>query len=106
MLEREVKNMSIVVVGADHLGGIEKNLYSLGVTEITHVSARKSLTRSKLKLPKATALVLVLTDYVNHGTAAHVKFVAKAQDIPLVYAKRSWSSVEEKLNACHFFDVT
>ena len=99
--------MSIVVVGADHLGSIEKKLYLLGVTEITHVSARKSLTRSKLKLPKTTAFVLVLTDYVNHGTASHVKFMAKAQDIPLVYAKRSWRSVEEKLNACHFlYDVT
>jgi hypothetical protein len=99
--------VSIVVVGADHLGGIEKKLYSLGVTEIVHVSGRKTLTRSKLNLPKTTAFVLLLTDYVNHGTANHVKFMARAQAIPLVYAKRSWRSVEEKLNACHFFsDVT
>ncbi len=95
--------MSIVVVGADHLGGIEKKLYSLGITEIVHVSGRKSLTRSKMNLPKTTAFVLVLTDYVNHGTANHVKFMARAQEIPLVYAKRSWRSVEEKLNACNFF---
>lgn len=99
--------MSIVVVGADHLGSIEKNLYSLGVTEIVHVSGRKSLTRSKLNLPKTTAFVLVLTDYVNHGTANHVKFMARTQEIPLVYAKSSWRSVEEKLNACHFLcDIT
>lgn len=95
--------MSIVVVGADHLGGIERELYSLGVTDITHVSGRKSLTRNKLNLPKSTAFVLVLTDYVNHGTVNHVKFMARAQEIPLIYAKRSWRSVEEKLNAYHIF---
>lgn len=58
-------------------------------------------------MPKTTVLVLVLTDYVNHGIANYVKLMAIAQEIPLVYAKRSWRSVEEKLNSCHFFcDVT
>ncbi|MBP2661636.1 MAG: hypothetical protein H6Q69_4668 [Firmicutes bacterium] len=30
--------MSIVVIGADYLGIIEKNLYSLGVTKLTTFS--------------------------------------------------------------------
>ncbi|MBP2663224.1 MAG: hypothetical protein H6Q71_1172 [Firmicutes bacterium] len=89
--------MSVVVVGGDYLGSIEKNLYSMGVTELVHISGRKALDRNKMNVPKDTAFVLVLTDYVNHGTAKNVKLVAKAQAIPLVFAKRSWRAVEGKL---------
>lgn len=91
--------MSVVIVGGDCLGGIEKNLYSLGVTELVHISGRKALDRNKISLPKATAFVLVLTDYINHGTAQNVKTLAKARSIPVVFAKRSWRAVEEKLKA-------
>lgn len=95
--------MSIVVVGADYLGGIEKNLQSLnGISEVVHISGRKASTKNKIKLPKATAFVLVMTDYINHQTAETVKYLAKAQDIPLVFAKRSWRAVEEKLSAGNF----
>lgn len=89
--------MSIVVIGADYLGGIEKNLYSLGVTELTHINGRKVSNQSKICIPKKTDLILILTDYVNHNTAKIVKTIAKAQDVPLVYSKRSWGAVEEKL---------
>lgn len=91
--------MSVVIVGGDYLGGIEKNLYSMGVTELVHISGRKALERNKISLPKATAFVLVLTDYVNHGTAQNVKTMAKSRSIPVVFAKRSWRAVEEKLKA-------
>jgi hypothetical protein len=96
--------MSVVVVGGDFLGGIEKNLHSLGVTELIHISGRKALDKNKISIPKATALVVVLTDYVNHGTAQNVKVLAKARSIPLVFAKRSWRAVEEKLKIANLFD--
>lgn len=89
--------MSIVVIGADYLGSIEKNLYSLGVTKLTHIDGRRASNQSKINIPKKTQFVLVLTDYVNHNTTKMVKAVAKAQDVPLVFAKRSWGAVEEKL---------
>lgn len=89
--------MSIVIIGADYLGGIEKNLYSLGVTELTHINGRKVANQNKISIPKKTDFVLVLTDYVNHNTAKIVKTIAKAQDVPLIYSKRSWGAVEEKL---------
>ncbi|MBP1764214.1 MAG: hypothetical protein H6Q65_1272, partial [Firmicutes bacterium] len=38
-----------------------------------------------------------LTDYINHGTARHVKEKAKSLGIPAVFAKRSWRSLEEEL---------
>lgn len=89
--------MSIVVIGADYLGIIEKNLYSLGVTKLTHIDGRRVSNQNKISIPKKTQFVLVLTDYVNHNTAKMVKEIAKAQDVPLVFAKRSWGAVEEKL---------
>jgi hypothetical protein len=91
--------MSVVIVGGDYLGGIEKNLYSLGVKELVHISGRKAFDRNKISLPEATAFVLVLTDYVNHATARNVKTIARSRSIPVVFAKRSWRAVEEKLKA-------
>ncbi len=94
--------MSVVVVGGDFLGGIEKNLYSIGVKDLVHISGRKTLDRNKVNVPKGTTFILVLTDFVNHSTAKQAKLVAKAQSVPLVFAKRSWRSVEEKLKECKF----
>lgn len=89
--------MSVIVVGGDYLGGIEKNLYSVGVTDLLHISGRKPFGKSKINIPSDTAFILVLTDYVNHCAAKNAKLVAKAQAVPLVFAKRSWRAVEEKL---------
>ncbi len=94
--------MSIVIVGGDYLGGIEKNLYSIGVTELVHISGRKALDRNKMNLPKNTAFVLVFTDYVNHSAAKNAKLVAKSQSITLVFAKRSWRASEGKLRESKF----
>ncbi len=94
--------MSVVVVGGDYLGSIEKNLYSIGVTQLVHISGRKTLDKNKINVPKDTAFVLVLTDYVNHCAAKNAKLVAKAQSIPLVFAKRSWRAVEGKLRESKF----
>ncbi|WP_156319004.1 hypothetical protein [Propionispora sp. 2/2-37] len=34
---------------------------------------------------------------VNHTTAQNIKQTAKAQKVPMVFAKRSWASVGQKL---------
>lgn len=90
--------MSVIIIGGDYLGGIEKNLYSIGVTDIVHISGRKTVDRKKFNVPKSADLILILTDYVNHTTAQTVKEAAKSRSIPLVYAKRSWRAIEEKLS--------
>lgn len=92
--------MSVVVVGADHLGTIERNLYALGVTELVHISGRKNLNQNSIHIPENTAFVLIMTDYINHNAAYCVKEKAKAKSIPLVYAKRSWSAIMKKLEDC------
>lgn len=91
--------MSIVVIGADYIGAIEKNLYSLGVTELKHIDGRKVSNQNKINIPQKTDFVLVLTDYVNHNTAKMVKAVAKFHDVPLIFSKRSWGAVEEKIRS-------
>lgn len=92
--------MSVVVVGGDYLGNIKKKLYSLGVTALVHISGRKAVDKNKINLPKNTAFVLVFTDYVNHISAQNAKLAAKTKSIPLVFSKRSWRAVEEKLKEC------
>lgn len=94
--------MNIMIIGADHLGKIDKNLLeSYGITSISHVHGRKPSERS-LKIPRATSLVVVLTDYVNHCTAKSIKEEAKSHGIPTVFARRSWSSLNEQLAKCSF----
>ena len=89
--------MCIVVIGADYLGAIEKNLYSLGVTKLKHIDGRRVSNQNKISIPQKTDFVLVLTDYINHNTAKMVKAVARSQDVPLIFSRRSWGAVEEKL---------
>jgi hypothetical protein len=91
--------MSVVVIGADHLGSIEKNLHAIGVHELVHISGRKPLCQNNINIPQRTSFILVMTDYINHNTAINVKEVAKTKNVPLVYAKRSWSAVRAKLSA-------
>jgi hypothetical protein len=90
-----------MIIGADRLGSIDKNLlHSYGITSISHVAGRKPSERS-LKIPQATSLVVVLTDFINHCTAKHIKQEAKSHGIPTVFAKRSWCSLNEQLEKCN-----
>lgn len=89
--------MTALVIGADYLGAIEYKMREKGVTEIAHITGRNPGELKRMNIPKTTAFVLVFTDYVNHNMARTVKNHAKAQSVPLVYAKRSWCAVERKL---------
>jgi len=88
--------MSIMIVGADHLGSIADNLQSLGYDEIFHIKGRKT-TDIKVKLNKEIKLILVLTDYINHNLARKIKERAKEYAVPVVYSKRSWSNIHANL---------
>ncbi len=89
--------MSIVIVGGDHLGGIKNKLMELGATELVHIPGRKRLDFKKVYLGRRPSLIVILTDYINHDTMAKAKLEAKSQNIPLIFAKRSWSTVEQKI---------
>jgi hypothetical protein len=89
--------MSVMIVGADHLGGIEKKLLARGYSGIDHVCGRSVADHKNMPIPRSTTLVVVLVDFVNHITARNIKKRAKAQGVPLVFAKRSWCSLAEQL---------
>ena len=89
--------MAILVVGADNLGNIEKNLKELNGTEIVHVTGRNTAHRKCCSLPPAINLVLLLTDFVNHNTAKVYKKQAKMSGVPVICAKRSWCAIEQKI---------
>lgn len=98
--------MSIFVVGADNLGEIEVNLKNLGCRCLSHLKGRKNIHRRNLNIPEGTDLVLVLTDYVDHNIARSIKCSAKSKSIPVIFSKRSWSCLSQKLNLIkdHFQD--
>lgn len=89
--------MSILVVGADHLGDIAANLKNMGCSSLTHLRGRKNIQKRHLQIPEGTDLVLVMTDYVDHNIARSIRERAKCLSIPVVYSKRSWSYLSQKL---------
>ncbi len=89
--------MSVMIVGADRLGGIEKNLAAQGFHVAAHVCGRSAADHRCVPIPRAATLVVVLVDYVNHVTARNIKKQAKIQGVPLVFARRSWRSLTEQL---------
>lgn len=89
--------MSILVVGADHLGDIATNLKNMGCKSLTHLKGRKNINKKKLNIPEGTDLVLVMTDYVDHNILHTIRDRAKSQSIPLIFSKRSWAYLSQKL---------
>lgn len=89
--------MSVMLIGADHLGSIEKNLQMMGIRSVNHVTGRNVSDRKKFKCPLSTALIVIFIDYINHTTAKNIKTMAKSQGVPLIFANRSWSSLQDKL---------
>jgi hypothetical protein len=89
---------SLLIIGADHLGNIPKQLRKIGYKEVTHFDGRK-VQMVKRKIPEHIDLILVLTDYINHNLSTVIKQKAKEKEIPICYAKRSWSSIHQVLTA-------
>ena len=89
--------MSVMVVGADHLGSIKKNLQAWGFDRIQHISCRNVGDQKKLNISASTSLIVGMIDFVNHSAARCIKEQAKLHGIPMIFAKRSWTSVAEHL---------
>ncbi len=91
--------MSILIVGGDHLGSIPKELKKIGLDDIQHVSGRNK-NGIKKGIPVTVGLIIVLHDFVNHNLAHVIKKSAKKLNIPVIFARRSWSSIYTKLPHC------
>ena len=88
--------MSVLIVGGDHLGSIPKELDKLGVNEVRHLTGRSS---QKIRdgIPETMDFVIMLYDFVNHNLAYKIKKSAENRGIPIIYSKRSWSSIYQKM---------
>ncbi len=85
--------MSVLVIGADYIESIRKELQKRGVGEIYHVSGRKASEERRKGIPKRVELILVLGDYLNHNTLNALKKEAKRDGIPLIFSRRSLGHV-------------
>ncbi|GJQ59464.1 MAG: DUF2325 domain-containing protein [Candidatus Scalindua sp. AMX11] len=88
--------MSALIVGGDNLGSIPKELKKVGIDKVRHIDGR-SKTAIKKGMPLSMDIIILLHDYVNHNLATVVKRSAREQDIPIIFARRSWSSIYTKL---------
>jgi hypothetical protein len=90
--------VSILIVGGDRLGNIEKNLKrEMGFTEIQHISGRKK--RDLDRVSGNTDVVLVLTDFVGHELAGKIKERARAADSKTFFARRSWAHIKQTMDS-------
>ncbi|MEW5763040.1 MAG: DUF2325 domain-containing protein [Bacillota bacterium] len=88
--------MSVLVIGGDRLGRIPDRLRNAGFAEVEHVTGRKK--RDVLfRIAAHHDVVVVLTDFVNHGLARRIKEQAKDEGKHVVFARRSWSDISRAL---------
>ncbi|OEH91529.1 DUF2325 domain-containing protein [Bacillus solimangrovi] len=87
---------NILIIGADRLGKIEKNLLEYGFSNVTHIDGRK-VKMVHRKIPEQVDIILILTDFINHNLANTIKNKAKQNNIPTLYARRSWCSIAKSL---------
>ncbi|MBI5795461.1 MAG: DUF2325 domain-containing protein [Planctomycetes bacterium] len=84
--------MSVIIVGADHLGCIPKELDRIGISKIQHLNGRSGQ-KIRGKMPDNADFIILLYDFVNHNLAYKIKKIAGNKGIPIIYAKRSWPSI-------------
>lgn len=87
---------NLLIIGGDYLGNIEKKLNEIGFRQLDHVKGRKEQ-GSRLHISQKADAVLILLDYVNHNLARETKMKAKERSIPVFYAKRSWTSIQQSI---------
>lgn len=86
---------SLLIVGADRLGNIPSRLEEYGIEELHHFNGRK-VQMVRKDVPNVDA-ILILTDFINHNLAKIMKQKAKAKNVPILFAKRSWGSIERAI---------
>ena len=86
--------MTVLLVGADRLGNMPKELEGHGASEIIHWSGRKE--RNK-EVPQHVDMVLVVHNYVNHALMDSVKVQAKRRRLPIIFAKRGVADLKQAL---------
>ncbi|MBT9172710.1 MAG: hypothetical protein DDT21_01096 [Syntrophomonadaceae bacterium] len=86
--------MTVLLVGADRLGNMPKELEDYGASEIIHWSGRKE---RKKDIPRHVDMILIVHDYVNHALMDCVKGQAKRRRLPIIFTKRGVADLKQAL---------
>ncbi len=88
--------MTVMVIGGDHLGSINDQLKEQGFEKVKHLTGRKNSPVTEM-ISARVDLVVVLTDYVGTKLSRVVKNEAKRHDVPIIFARRSWSCIAQEM---------
>lgn len=91
--------MCILLIGGDNLGNITQKLMKSGFNDIEHISGRKKDAKN-FRIPRNIDLVMVLVDFVGHQLTKVVKEESRKTNVKVVYSKRSWIHMEQKIQEC------
>jgi len=91
--------MSVLIIGGDSLGNIYDNLLAVGVGSITHIRGRKEKGGKEARklIPRQFDLMILFHNFANHQLARMAKKEAKKRDVPIIYSRRSWGSIQIEL---------
>jgi hypothetical protein len=89
---KEENLTSILIVGADRINAFVPKLKELGITRVTHWTARRPSV-AKNEIPKHVEMVIFFTDFLNHSAARKIKARAKERDLPALFCRRAWSEI-------------
>lgn len=88
--------MTVLLVGADRLGNIPKELEQHGCTEVIHWPGRKPQCK---KIPVSVDMVLVFHDFINHRLMDDVKSQAKRRRLPILFSRRGIADMKNVMAA-------
>lgn len=86
--------MTVLLVGADQLGNIPKELEQHGCKEVIHWSGRKKNCLKKI-IPSRVDMVVIFHDYVSHVLMNAIKEHARNLSLPIIFSKRSVSDINK-----------
>lgn len=89
--------MTVLLVGADQLGNLPRELEKHGCKEFIHWSGRKKMT-SKKDIPACVDMVLVLHDFINHNLMTNIKVQAKNRRLPVIFSRRGTADLKQALD--------
>jgi len=84
--------MAVLIVGGDRISNIRDYLNEHGYQNVNHWAARRNSDCHKI-IPKNTKLIVVLTDFLNHGMAKRLRRDATQLGLPMVFSKNSVSDL-------------
>lgn len=82
-------------MGGEYSQGLDK----IDLPEIRHITGRSGQKISD-EIPKTMGFIIVLHDFVNHNLANKIKNLAESSSISMVYARRTRSSIYQKIKEC------